>query len=120
MDKTTFSEFNFIEQHRKKIQEKMCAEENEDTIFLSVMQLLVQEKTGYELVKFLRGRGIRKIEENEWIVYTFLHQMEQDGYIHSCWNDSNIKHYQLNNKGTKLYENGKNSIQLNHLHSKHY
>lgn len=102
MDKTAFSDLHFTEQHRKAIREKMVNEENEDTIFLAVMQLLIQEKTGYELVKFLRGRGIRKFEENEGIVYTFLHQLEQDGYLCSRWNDSSRKYYQLNNKGTKL------------------
>ncbi|MFJ8067109.1 PadR family transcriptional regulator [Psychrobacillus sp. NPDC096426] len=102
MDKTTFSELNFTEQHRETIHEKIFKEEKDDAVFLAVMQLLVQEKTGYELVKFLRGRGMRKFDGNEGIVYTFLHQMEQDGYLHSCWNDSNIKQYQLNNKGTKL------------------
>ncbi|MDI2587951.1 PadR family transcriptional regulator [Psychrobacillus sp. NEAU-3TGS] len=102
MDQTTFSELTFDEQHRKAIQEKIMKEENEDTIFIAVMQLLVQEKTGYELVKLLRGRGIRKFEENEGILYTFLHQLEQEGYLNTRWNDSNIKHYRLNNKGTKL------------------
>ncbi|WP_391201730.1 PadR family transcriptional regulator [Psychrobacillus sp. L4] len=102
IDKTTFSELKFTEQHRKAIREKMFEEEKEDAIFLAVMQLLVQEKTGYEIVKLLRGRGIRKFEENEGIVYTLLHQLEQDGYLHSSWNDSNVKYYRLNNKGTKL------------------
>ncbi|WP_391115962.1 PadR family transcriptional regulator [Psychrobacillus sp. L3] len=102
MDKTAFSELNFTELHRKSIREKMFEEENENSIFLAVMQLLVQEKTGYELVKFLRGRGIFKFEENEGIVYTFLHKLERDGYLHSSWTDSNIKYYQLNNKGAKL------------------
>lgn len=102
MDNTTFSELNFTEQHRKAIREKIVKEENEETIFLAVMQLLIQEKTGYELVKFLRGRGIQKFEENEGIVYTLLHQLEQEGYLNASWNDSHIKHYRLNNKGTKL------------------
>lgn len=102
MDQTAFSELTFKEEHRKAIREKIYKEDKEDTIFLAVMQLLVQEKTGYELVKFLRGRGIRKFEENEGIVYSFLHQLEQEGYLNASWNDSNMKLYRLNNKGTKL------------------
>lgn len=101
MDTKAFSELNFTEQHRKSIQAKILKEENEDTIFLAVMQLLVQEKTGYELVKLLRGRGILNFEENEGIIYTFLHQLELDGYLHSSWNALSIKHYRLNNKGNK-------------------
>ncbi|QFF99376.1 PadR family transcriptional regulator [Psychrobacillus glaciei] len=102
MDKTSFSKLNFTERHRKAIQERMFNAENEEAIFLAALQLLVQEKTGYELVKLLRGRGMRKFEENEGIVYTLLHQLEQDGYLQSSWNDSNVKYYRLNNKGTKL------------------
>ncbi|TQR19619.1 PadR family transcriptional regulator [Psychrobacillus vulpis] len=102
MDKTAFSKLKFTEQHRNAIQEKMKYEEKEDAIFLAVMQLLVQEKTGYELVKFLRGRGIDKFEGNEGILYTFLHSLERDGYLNSSWSEANIKHYRLNNKGRNL------------------
>jgi hypothetical protein len=103
MDKTTFTEINFTEEHRKEIRGKLSKEnESEDDIFLAVMQLLVEEKTGFELVKFLRGRGIRKFEDNEGILYTLLHQLEQDGCLQSSWNESNVKHYRLNNKGRKL------------------
>lgn len=103
MDTTTLSQLNFTEQHRKGIREKISkSNECEEDILLAVMQLLVQEKTGYELVNFLRGRGIRKFEDNEGSLYALLHQLEQDGCLQSGWNESTIKYYQLNNKGRKL------------------
>ena len=81
MDDTAFSQLHFTEQHRKKIRAKIS--ETDDSVLLAVMQLLVEEKTGYELVQFLRGRGIRKFEDNEGGLYALLHQLEQDGCLQS-------------------------------------
>lgn len=103
MDASTFSELKFTEQHRKGIRDKISkSDDSEEDILLAVMQLLVHEKTGYELVNFLRGRGIRKFEDNEGSLYALLHKLEQDGSLQSGWNESTIKYYQLNNKGRKL------------------
>ncbi|AMQ06402.1 PadR family transcriptional regulator [Sporosarcina psychrophila] len=103
MDASTFSQLNFTEQHRKGIRDKISkSDDSEEDILLAVMQLLVYEKTGYELVNFLRGRGIRKFEDNEGSLYALLHKLEQDGSLQSGWNESTIKYYQLNNKGRKL------------------
>lgn len=102
MDTNTFSRLSFTEQHRKKIREKISKEnESEDDIFLAVMQLLVDEKTGFELVHLLRGRGIRTFEDNEGSLYALLHQLEQDGCLYASWNKTNVKYYQLSNKGRK-------------------
>ena len=100
MDDTTFSQLHFTEQHRKEIRAKIS--ETDESVLLAVMQLLVEEKTGYELVQFLRGRGIRKFEDNEGSLYALLHQLEQDGCLQSSWNEAAVKYYQLNNKGNKL------------------
>ncbi|WP_186670674.1 PadR family transcriptional regulator [Sporosarcina sp. BP05] len=103
MNNTTFSQLNFSEQHRKGIREKISkSDSSKEEILLAVMQLLVQEKTGYELVNFLRGRGIRKFEDNEGSLYVLLHQLEQDDCLQIGWNELTVKYYQLNNKGKKL------------------
>ena len=102
MDTTAFSQLNFSEQHRQEIREKISrVYESENDILLAVLQLLVQEKTGYDLVKLLHGRGIRKFEDNEGALYALLHQLERDDCLQSSWNESNIKHYCLTNKGRK-------------------
>ncbi|WP_203248773.1 PadR family transcriptional regulator [Sporosarcina beigongshangi] len=98
MDDTAFSQLQFTEQHRKEIRAKIS--ETDDSVLLAVMQLLVEEKTGYELVQFLGGRGIRKFEDNEGNLYTLLHQLERDGCLQSSWNEA-TKFYRLNNKGIK-------------------
>lgn len=100
MDDTAFSQLQFTEQHRKEIRVKIS--ETDDSVLLAVMQLLVEEKTGYELVQFLQGRGIRKFEDNEGSLYALLHQLEQDDCLQSSWTEATVKYYQLNNKGNKL------------------
>jgi hypothetical protein len=102
MDKTTFTQLNFTEQHRKEIREKLVKqEESEDDIFLAVMQLLAHEKTGYELAKHIRGRGIRKFEDNEGFLYTLLHQLEQSRCIEGSWDKQGAKYYRLTDRGRK-------------------
>ncbi len=100
MDDTTFSQLQFTDQHRKEIRARI--NETDDSVLMAVMQLLVDEKTGYELVQFLQGRGIRKFEDNEGSLYALLHQIERDGCLQSSWNEATVKYYQLNNKGNKL------------------
>ncbi|EMA6342259.1 PadR family transcriptional regulator [Bacillus cytotoxicus] len=103
MEKTTFKHLNFSDQHRKQVYEEINKPyENEEDIFLAVLQLLMNEKTGYELASLLRGRGIRKFEENEGFLYTLLHRLEQNRFIQSSWDHSGAKYYQLNNKGRKI------------------
>ena len=46
------------------------------------MQLLVEEKTGYELMQFLHGRGIRKFEDNEGSLYTLV-ASAREGRLHT-------------------------------------
>lgn len=103
MGKSAMSNLEFTEQHQKETRARIKNQtENEGEIFLAVMQLLVQEKTGYDLAKHLRGRGIRKFEDNEGFLYMYLHQFEQKCYIQSRWDDSETKYYQITNKGKKF------------------
>lgn len=103
MENTTFKQLDFSEQHRKQIHEKINKSyENEEDIFLAVLQLLVHEKTGYELAQLLRGRGIQQFEENEGFLYTLLHRLEQTSVIKPSWDHLGDKYYQINDKGRKI------------------
>jgi hypothetical protein len=103
MDKNTFAKVNFSEHHQKEIHRRINQqEERDEDIMLSVMQLLVQEKTGHELTLLLRGRGIQKFENNEGFLYTMLHRLEQTGCIETKWDESGAKYYWLKDKGRKL------------------
>lgn len=103
MENTTFKHLSFSDQHRKQVREKINASnEKEEGISLAILQLLSNEKTGYELSQLLRGRGIRKFEGNEGFLYTVLHRLEQNRFIQSSWDHSGAKYYQLNDKGRKM------------------
>ncbi|WHY01417.1 PadR family transcriptional regulator [Neobacillus sp. DY30] len=103
MNKRTFADLNFSDQHQKAIRQKINQqEESDEEILLAVMQLLVHEKTGHELTGLLRGRGIQKFENNEGLLYTLLHRLEQSGCLQTNWNDSGAKYYWLKDKGRKL------------------
>lgn len=103
MENTTFKHLSFSDQHRKRVREKINAShEKEEDISLAILQLLSNEKTGYELSQLLRGRGIRKFEGSEGFLYTVLHRLEQNRFIQSSWDHSGAKYYQLNDKGNKM------------------
>jgi DNA-binding PadR family transcriptional regulator len=103
MDKRTFTELNFSDQHKKVIRKEINQlEVSDDEILLAILQLLVQEKTGHELTGLLRGRGIQKYENNEGFLYTLLHRLEQSGCIETNWDESGAKYYMLKEKGRKL------------------
>ncbi|KXY35670.1 PadR family transcriptional regulator [Bacillus mycoides] len=103
MENTTFKHLSFSDQHRKQVREKINAShEKEEDISLAILQLLSNEKTGYELSQLLRGRGIQKFEGNEGFLYTVLHRLEQNRFIQSSWDHSGAKYYQLNDKGRKM------------------
>ncbi|MEV5111497.1 PadR family transcriptional regulator [Bacillus sp. LBA3-1-1.1] len=103
MENTMFKHLSFSDQHRKQVREKINASnEKEEDISLAILQLLSNEKTGYELSQLLRGRGIRKFEGNEGFLYTVLHRLEQNRFIQSSWDHAGAKYYQLNDKGRKM------------------
>lgn len=105
MKKTTFSELEFTQQTQQKIREKMNRQsESEECVFLAVMQLLNREKTGFEIAKDLRSRGIQKFEDNEGFLYSLLHQLEQKNFLETRWDESSVKLYQLNSKGRKILQ----------------
>jgi DNA-binding PadR family transcriptional regulator len=103
MKSTTFGQLKFTQITINEVHKKIRQQEiREEDIILAVMQLLVYEKTGYELTKKLRGRGIRKFEDNEGFLYTVLHELEHKGYLTSNWDGKNEKLYILTNKGKKI------------------
>lgn len=103
MENTTFKHLNFSEQQRKQVHEKINKrDENEEDLYLAVLQLLIHEKTGYELTQLLRARGIQRFEKNEGFLYTLLHRLEQNSVIKSSLDSLGDKYYQINDKGKKF------------------
>ncbi|QTM98759.1 PadR family transcriptional regulator [Sediminibacillus dalangtanensis] len=103
MDKTIFKDLDFSERHRSAVFQVIGKEEKkEEDVFRAVLQLLVQEKTGVELAKLLRARGIKNFENNEGFLYTTLHRLELKGHLAANWSEEGEKRYQLNRRGKRL------------------
>ncbi|GIN87464.1 PadR family transcriptional regulator [Heyndrickxia sporothermodurans] len=103
MEGTIFNKLNFQEEHQKNVRERIQKlKESEKDIFLAVLQLLVQEKAGFELINLLRSRGFQKFDDNEGELYILLHRLEQKGYLKSRWEKTDIKYYQLYHKGIRI------------------
>ncbi|GGH81258.1 DNA-binding PadR family transcriptional regulator [Pullulanibacillus pueri] len=103
MKRTTFEQLTFTDQHMAKIKQRIHQDEKpSEAIIQAVLQLLVQQKSGFELMQQLRSRGVKTFEENEGFLYIVLHRLETRGYIHSFWQDETTKHYVLDHKGKKL------------------
>jgi DNA-binding PadR family transcriptional regulator len=101
LNNTLFSDLEFSKTHINQIH-KAIHEENEEGLFFTILQLLLQEKSGYTLTKEVRARGIEKFEGQEGQLYTMLHQIENDGYVESKWDGNNVKLYRLTSKGKRV------------------
>jgi DNA-binding PadR family transcriptional regulator len=102
MEKSTFKELSFSEKMRKEIHKQInMPDESDDLLTVAILQLLLHEKTGYELTGLLRSRGFKKFENNEGTLYTMLHTLEQTRFISAYWNSEGTKFYQIIDKGRK-------------------
>lgn len=103
MKKKVFTQLEFTDQLKNSIHMEIRKQaENDEYIYLSVLQLLVQEKTGVVLIMHLRSRGIKKFEDNEGLLYSLLHRLEVNGLLVSKWEENEAKLYSLTDKGQKI------------------
>ncbi|PAV29136.1 lineage-specific thermal regulator protein [Virgibacillus profundi] len=108
MDKKRFSQLNFSDQIRLQVHEKIRNQNNKEENILVVLQLLIKEKTGFDLTQQLNFKCNHSFEENEGELYTLLHALEQNGYLISKWNESEAKLYQTSAKGKKAIQKAGN------------
>jgi DNA-binding PadR family transcriptional regulator len=101
---TVFQDLRFTDEHKKIIrrQIKQLPSTSEEDILVAVFQLLKQKRTGFELSRLIRARGIEKFDSDEGFLYMSLHQFEHKGYLNSYWEEPDVKYYQLSSKGLKL------------------
>jgi DNA-binding PadR family transcriptional regulator len=95
MKKSVFKDLVFTEKHQDAVRRNT----KQEAVFEVVLQLLVSEKTGMELVQLFRARNVTSFNEQEGLIYTILHQLEKEDLISSRWNQ--YKYYVLNQKGLK-------------------
>ncbi|MGO5010527.1 PadR family transcriptional regulator [Niallia sp. Sow4_A1] len=121
MNNTTFEQINFSNRLRNQVHEKIKKQnEREDITLIAVLQLLLNKRTGYDLTQLLRARGIESYEDKEGCLYTFLHNLEKNGFLTSKWDGTDVKYYQTSKKGRKVLQHAeKNGTQkgfiLKHL-----
>ena len=114
MENTTFKHLSFSDQQEASARKIKQSSEKEEDILLAVLQLLMNEKSGYELMQLLRGRGIQKFEGDEGSLYTLLHRLEQNRFIQSSWDHAGAKYYQLNDKGNKMLRKAEKNATRRH------
>lgn len=104
MKKNLFNDLEFTDVQKNNVRQqiKKLPTTSDEEILLAILQLLVKEKTGFELSRLVRARGIERFEKEEGLLYMLLHRTEQKGYLQSYWAEGDIKYYQLTNKGKKL------------------
>lgn len=96
------NQLEFTDQHRKNIYKAIEQEiETEDKVLLSILQLLSEKKSGFQLLQQLIARGMKKFEDNEGSLYILLHDLERKEFIIAEWTRDNLKKYILNHKGKK-------------------
>ncbi|MBT2681790.1 PadR family transcriptional regulator [Bacillus sp. ISL-35] len=111
MEESAFKQLSFSEKMRREVHQQINRpNESEEMITLAILQLLHTEKTGYELTGLLRARGFRKFEGNEGFLYTFLHRLEQKGWIVSAWKEDGTKVYLVGDKGKRYLLKQEKSI----------
>jgi hypothetical protein len=105
MEKTYMRKLEFSESMKKRIHKSIANESvSEQDMFINFLQLLVKERTGFELTRLLVARGIPKYEDEEGSIYAVLHEQEQAGIITASWGPSGEKKYQLTDKGRRALE----------------
>lgn len=75
MENTTFKHLSFSDRHQKRVHEKINqSSEKEEDILLAVLQLLMNEKTGYELMQLLRGEEFKnsKVMKDLYTLYCIV------------------------------------------------
>ncbi|MFJ5716849.1 PadR family transcriptional regulator [Neobacillus sp. NPDC093127] len=109
MKNSVFKELVFTDKHQEAINRRT----KQENVLEASLQLLSTEKTGIELVQLLRARNITRFEEQEGLIYTMLHQLEQDALLTSRWADQ-FKYYILTQKGRKWLKKleEKNTLEL--------
>lgn len=96
VDETAFKKLAFTNAHQQKIRKQLQPVPLQQTI----LSMLLEAKSGVELTQQLHVRGIEQIVDNEGMIYSILHEAEQQGWLVATWSDS-VKYYELSKLGKK-------------------
>ncbi|MFD4932010.1 PadR family transcriptional regulator [Peribacillus butanolivorans] len=103
MKRTVFADVKFTDKQKTAIKQRLVqAKESDEEVMIAIFRILQEEQSGYQIMSSLIRRGIEKFTEQEGILYTMLHDLEQRGFIEAKWEQTEKKSYCLSNKGRRM------------------
>ena len=107
IDQTAFKNVEFTNNHQQNVHKQLQVL----PLKQMVLSMLAEAKSGVELTQALHVRGIEQIVDNEGLVYSLLHEAEQQGWLRASWMDG-VKYYQLTSMGKKQLQQERLDIKL--------
>lgn len=104
MQKNVFSDLEFKQELKGKIHRQISDSvevESNEQVMIAILQIVQDEKSGFEIMQLLRARGMKRFNNHEGMLYTILHEYEQKGWLQSIWTES-VKMYSITNSGRKI------------------
>lgn len=96
INQTAFKKVVFTNEHQKNIHKQLQV----IPLKQMILSMLLEAKSGVELTQLLHVRGVEQIVDNEGLIYSILHETEQQGWLRTSWVDG-VKYYQLTSLGKK-------------------
>ncbi len=107
LDQTAFNKVEFSANHQQQIHKQLQVLPLKQTM----LSMLTEVKSGVELTQMLHVRGFEQIVDNEGLIYSILHEAEQQGWLTARW-ENGVKYYQLTLLGKKQLQEGGAHVKL--------
>ena len=107
LNQTAFKKVVFTNEHQKNIHKQLQV----IPLKQMILSMLSEAKSGVELTQLLHVRGVEQIVENEGLIYSILHEAEQQGWLRASWMDG-VKYYQLTSLGKKQVQKDSVNVKL--------
>lgn len=107
VDQTAFQQLEFTNEHQQNIRKQLQSA----SLKQQILSMLTEAKSGVELTQLLHVRAIEQIVDNEGLVYSILHEAEQQGWLMASWHEG-VKYYQLTKLGTKQLQQDSERVKL--------
>ena len=107
INQTAFKNVEFTNNHQQNIHKQLQVL----PLKQMVLSMLAEAKSGVELTQMLHVRCAEQIVNNEGLVYSVLHEAEQQGWLRASWVDG-VKYYQLTSLGKKQVQKDSVNVKL--------
>ena len=107
VDQTAFQQLEFTNEHEQNIRKQLQSA----SLKQQILSMLTEAKSCVELTQLLHILAIEQIVDNEGLVYSILHEAEQQGWLMASWHEG-VKYYQLTKLGTKQLQQDSGRVKL--------